>query len=176
MTLPRTFVGFSSTDIARYRLMLAWKAHEKIDFDFCDCQLQNELNSENEQYVKRKCRERINMAGTYVLLIGSDTRYKYKYVRWEAEVALEKLCRIIGVNLDGWRKMNDATCPPVIRDAGAVFVPFSPQIVAHALQYADRNTSQNWVFDDRIYTKLGYKLAGDRAERIPAAPPWLPRR
>lgn len=103
MALPRTFVGFSSTDIASYRLMTAWKAHDKIDFEFCDCQLQSELRSEDEQYIKRRCRERINMAGTYILLIGADTRFKHKYVRWEAEVALEKQCRIIGVNLDGCR-------------------------------------------------------------------------
>lgn len=103
MALPRTFVGFSSTDIGSYRLMQAWKAHEHIDFNFCDCQLQNDLNSEDENYIKQKCRERINMAGTYIMIIGLDTRAKHKYVRWEAEVALEKECRIIGVNLDGWR-------------------------------------------------------------------------
>jgi hypothetical protein len=28
MDLPRTFVSFSSTDIGRYHLMCAWKAHE----------------------------------------------------------------------------------------------------------------------------------------------------
>jgi hypothetical protein len=36
MALTRTFVSFSSTDIGRYRLMCAWKAHEHIDFDFAD--------------------------------------------------------------------------------------------------------------------------------------------
>lgn len=34
---PRTFVGVSSTDIKYYRLMLAWKEHEHIDFDFTNC-------------------------------------------------------------------------------------------------------------------------------------------
>lgn len=63
MSLPRTFVGFSSTDIHRYHLMTAWKAHEHLDFDFCDCQLQSEIDSEDEAYIKRLCRVRINMAG-----------------------------------------------------------------------------------------------------------------
>lgn len=36
MALPRTFVGFSSTDIRSYWLMCAWKEHEHIDFDFVD--------------------------------------------------------------------------------------------------------------------------------------------
>jgi hypothetical protein len=170
MALSRTFVGFSSTDIRQYRLMLAWKANERIEFDFCDCQLLSEINSEDENYIKRKCRARINMAGTYIMLIGTDTRSKHKYVRWEAEVALEKQCRIIGVNLDGWRSMNPETCPSVIRDIGALFVPFSPQIVAHALKYAKRKESGNWIFPDETYTKLGYILNGNRAER-PKPPP-----
>ncbi len=60
MSLPRTFIGFSSTDIHCYRLMQAWKEYEHIDFDFGDCQLQNDINSEDEDYIKRKCRARIN--------------------------------------------------------------------------------------------------------------------
>lgn len=164
MALPQTFVGFSSTDANYYRLMLAWKANEHIDFDFCDCQLQIEVRSEDEAYIKSRCRARLQMAGTFIQLIGVDTRYKYKYVRWEAEVALEKKCRIIGVNIDGWRRINEETCPPILRNAGVMFVPLSPRIVAHALDHADRHESQNWEFRDATYTQLGYVLAGDRAE------------
>ena len=54
MGLPRTFVGFSSTDILSYRLMTAWKNNEHIDFDFTDCQLSQEIYSEDEAYIKRK--------------------------------------------------------------------------------------------------------------------------
>jgi len=172
MALPRTFVGFSSTDLNYYRLMQAWKAHEHIEFDFVDCQLQNELNSEDEAYIKRKCRDRINMASTYVLLIGLDTRSKHKYVRWEAEVALEKECRIIGVNLDGWRRINEATCPPLLNGVGAMFVPFSPQIVAYALQNTSKQKSKNWEFNDSIYTQLEYVLSENRAERPPRPFPF----
>lgn len=172
MALPRTFVGFSSTDLNYYRLMLAWKAHEHIEFDFVDCQLQTELDSDNEDYIKRKCQARINIAGTYVLLIGSDTRSKHKYVRWEAEEAIEKKCRIIAVNLDGWRRINEATCPSLLNGIGAMFVPFSPQIVAHALQHAEQNESKNWEFNDQTYTQLGYVLTGNRAERPPRPFPF----
>lgn len=157
MGLPRTFVGFSSTDIHCYRLMLAWKEHEHIDFNFANCQLAAEVNSENEAYIKRKCRERIDMAGTFAVLIGQDTRYKYKYVRWEMEVALEKGCRIIGINLDGARKVVDTTCPPLIRDIGAVFVPFSPRIVAYALANWRPEARSNWHYNPSVYEQLGYK-------------------
>lgn len=157
MGLPRTFVGFSSTDMHYYRLMTAWKANENIDFNFADCQLQSEVNSENEAYIKRKCRERINLAGKYVLLIGQDTKSKHKYVHWEAEVAIEKNCTIIGVNLDDSRFMVKETCPPIIRDIGAIFVPFSPKIIAYAIEnYQMHNDNDNYNYKDSIYTKLGY--------------------
>ena len=156
MGLPRTFIGFSSTDIAHYRLMLAWKENEHINFDFTNCQLASEINSENEAYVKRICRDRINMAGTFAVLIGLDTRSKHKYVRWEMEVAIEKQCRIIGINLDKSRRVVDATCPPIIRNIGAIFVPFSPKIVAYALQHYKMNHSNDYFYKDELYIQLGY--------------------
>lgn len=157
MALPRTFVGFSSTDIGSYRLMLAWKANNNIDFNFTDCQLNSEINSNDEQYIKRKCRERINMASKYVMLIGKDTKSKHKYVRWEAEVAIEKDCTIIGVNLNGSRQMERATCPPIIREIGAIFVPFSPKIIAYAIEnYKMHNDNDDYHYKDRVYKSLGY--------------------
>lgn len=157
MSIPRTFIGFSSTDIKYYHLMLAWKEHEHIDFDFTNCQLASEINSDNESYIKSKCRERINMAGTFAVLIGQDTRSKHKYVRWEMEVALEKKCRIIGINLDGARRVVDTTCPPIIRNVGAIFVPFSPKIVAYALENYSMKPNDDYHYKDHIYTQLGYQ-------------------
>ena len=156
MGLPRTFVGFSSSDIHCYRLMQAWKANEHIDFNFTDCQLATEINSESESYIKSKCRERINMAGTFAVLIGKDTRTKHKYVRWEIEVAIEKRCRIIGVNLDGARRVVESTCPPIIKNIGAIFVPFSPKIVAFALENYKMNADRDYHYKDEIYKQLGY--------------------
>ncbi|KAE9534235.1 hypothetical protein A1D25_06885 [Ursidibacter arcticus] len=156
MGLPRAFVGFSSTDLHYYRLMQAWKANTNIDFNFTDCQLRNEIKSEDEDYIKRKCRERINMAGTFISLIGQDTKSKYKYVRWEIEVALEKGCRIIAVNLDGSRQMNPNTCPAILKNTGTIFVPFSPKIIAYALENWEQKDSENWIYKDWVYQSLGY--------------------
>ena len=156
MGLPRTFVGFSSTDIHYYRLMCAWKENKHIDFNFTDCQLTQEINSENEYYIKKKCRERIEMAGTFISLIGEDTKSKHKYVRWELEVALEKGCRIIGVNIDGSRHMNPNKCPSIIQNIGAMFVPFSPAIIAHALADYKTETKGDWCYPDALYKRLGY--------------------
>ena len=97
------------------------------------------------------------MAGKYVLLIGRDTKYKHKYVRWEAEVAIEKGCTIIGVNIDSSRYMERDTCPPIICDIGAIFVPFSPKIVAYAIEnYEMHNDSDNYHYKDHVCASLGY--------------------
>ena len=156
MGLPRTFVGFSSTDIHYFRLMQAWKANEHIDFNFTDCQLDNEINSQNEVYIKSKCWKRINMAGTFAVLIGQDTKSKHKYVRWEIEVAIEKNCRIIGINIDGSRQVVNNTCPPIIKNIGAIFVPFSPKIVAYALENYMMQSNDDFHYTNKVYTWLGY--------------------
>lgn len=156
MGLPRAFVGFSSTDINYYRMMLAWKAHEHIDFNFADVQLDKAINSEDEGYIKRLCRERIEMASRFIMLIGEDTRSKHKYVRWELEVAIEKGCTIIGVNLDKSRDMVDAKTPPIMKNIGAVFVPFNAKIVAFAIEnYQMSGQKDNRVYKPEIYKQLG---------------------
>ena len=158
MGLPRTFVGFSSSDIHYCRLMCAWKENQHIEFNFTDCQLTNELNSNNEDYIKRKCQERINMAGKYILLIGADTKSKHKSVRWEAEVAFDKGCTIIGVNIDGSRFMDQNTCPPIIRNIGAIFVPFSPKIIEYAINnYETPGDNDYYHYKDYVYENLGYR-------------------
>jgi hypothetical protein len=72
------------------------------------------------------------------------------------EVAIEKKCRIIGINLDGSRQVVDITCPLIIRNIGAIFVPFSPKIVAYALENYKMNQDNAYHYKDKIYTQLGY--------------------
>lgn len=96
------------------------------------------------------------MAGTFAILIGQDTRSKHQYVRWEMEVAIEKKCRIIGINIDKSRCVVDATCPPIIRNIGAIFVPFSPKIVAYALENYKMQPNDDYHYKDEVYKRLGY--------------------
>lgn len=154
--LPKTVVGFSIADIEYYRQMLAWRGKEHIDFHFTDCRLAEETDREDEKYIKAKVRERIGTAQKYALLIGEDTWYRYQYVQWEAEAAREQGCAIIGINLDGARQIIERKCPPAIRDVGAVFIPFSPRIVAYALVNYRMREKGNWHFRDEVYRQLGY--------------------
>lgn len=169
---PRAFVGFSSTDRWQFTQMLGWNAHEDIDVDFADCQLDRAVKSDDEQYVKSVCREHLHRAGTFVQLIGEDTARKHKYVRWEAEVAIEKECRIIAVNLDHWWDVNPATCPPMLRNVGAMFVSFSPAIVGCALRNFVRRTSSDWCYPKADYNRLGYDVTGSVAMYRQRPRPW----
>lgn len=168
MALPRTFVGFSSTDILQFRLMQAWKANENIDFDFADFQLNDAINSQNESYIKGLIRRKIVRSDTYALIIGADTFTKTTYVKWEVEVAVETGCRLIGVNLNDCRFM-DGLCPWFFMNLGALFVPYSPHIIHEALKPWNRwphpNDANygNWSFYDSVYTELGYTLGATTA-------------
>lgn len=155
MGLTPVFVGFSSSDLQYYRTMQMWKANKNIDLEFRDCQLRQEINSEDEYYIKQKCRERINMASKFIQLIGEDTRNKYKYVRWEAEVAIEKGCTIIGVNINNSKYMDETNCPPIIRDIGAIFIPFHPKIIQFAINDYSMVGSSWYYYKNEIYKRLG---------------------
>jgi hypothetical protein len=60
--LPKTFVGFSTTDSEFYRQMLAWRGNEGIDFYFSDCRLNAENDREDEEQTKAKVRQQIKSA------------------------------------------------------------------------------------------------------------------
>ncbi|MDX2253138.1 MAG: TIR domain-containing protein [Nitrospira sp.] len=161
-TLPRAFVSFSSSDKGRYDLMCAWKAHEHIDFNFADFQLDEAIDSQRPGYIKSICAAKIRRVDTFVLLIGNDTRTKTVFVKDEVETAVEKGCRLIGVNLNNCR-FKDALCPAFFADIGALFVPFSSRIIAEAITWQKQGSSPSYYFFDEVYTKLGYQLIGNTA-------------
>jgi len=96
------------------------------------------------------------MSGTYIMLIGKATRSKHKYVRWEAEFAIEKKCRVIGVNLDYSRRVDVERAYQSSADIGAVFVSYSPKIIAYALEHFQMGeTGKNYHYPKTVYAKLG---------------------
>ncbi len=169
--LPRTFVSFSSADKSRYDLMCAWKAHEHIDFNFADFQLDEAINSQRPQYIKSVCAAKVRLTDTFVLLIGNDTYTKTVFVKAEVEAAAEKGCRMIGVNLNNCR-FRDDHCPSFFQSVGAMFVPFSSRILAEALRWQKRGASSAYYFFDEVFTGLGYQLIGTTAVLPPPPNPF----
>lgn len=165
--LPRTFVSFSSSDIDRYYMTMAWNANENTDFNFADFQFDEALSFTNSARIKAACKAKIRMTDTFILLIGNDTWTKTEFVQPEVEAAVEKGCRLIGMNLNDYR-FKDWLCPWFFADKGAVFTPFSSRIGAEAVKpwnKPPRNPflSDDWFFTDHVYLGLGYDLIGNTA-------------
>jgi hypothetical protein len=151
--------------------MCAWKAHEHIDFNFADFQLDEAINSHTPYYIKSVCAAKVRRADTFVLLIGNDTYTKTVFVKDEVEAAVEKGCRLIGANLNSCR-FRDALCPSFFANVGAMFVPFASRILAEALTWQKQGASLSYYFFDEVYTRLGYQLVGTTAVLPPSPNPF----
>ena len=102
----KTYVCFDGDhDMHYYRLMCAWKQHEGISFNFYNAHdLNTARDNSQEDSIKRQLRERMKNTSVLVVLIGEQTRYLYKFVRWEMEQAIQMNIPIIAVNLNGQKK------------------------------------------------------------------------
>jgi len=131
----KTYVCFDAdNDIHYYRLMQAWKENDRIAFDFQNAhEINNLRDGSSEETIKKKLRERLQNTKVLVVLIGDHTKNLYKYVRWEIEYAIEKNIPIIGVNLNKKKSRDDELCPPILKDALAIHVPFGQKILDYAL-------------------------------------------
>lgn len=159
----KTYVCFDAdTDIHYYRLMTAWKEHEKIEFNFHNAHEINTLrDGSSEATIKAKLRERLQNTKVLVVLIGAKTANLYKFVRWEIEYAIEKDIPIVAVNLNGKRSQDDL-CPPVLKNALAMYISFGQKIMNHALNdwVVQHETEKKngktgpFYYPDSVYDKL----------------------
>ena len=150
----KVFISFDGdNDIHYYRLMRAWKQSDYSDFNFFDAHdINTARDSSLETTIKRRLRERLANAKVFVSLIGANTRYLYKFVRWELEQGRTLELPMIGVNLNGKRSQDLDRCPSVIRDALVVYTSFQSAILQHALE--------NWP--DEHYRLRGNGVSGPR--------------
>lgn len=144
----KTYIAFDGDkDMRYYRLMTAWSANDRFEFEFHDAHdLNTARDSSQEESIKRQLRERFANSKAFITLIGESTRYLTKFVQWEIETAIRLRLPIIAVNLNGSRVADDR-CPPALKGALAVFVPFNEKIITHALR--------NWPGDDARYRQQG---------------------
>jgi len=161
----RTYVSFDGdNDIHYYRLMCAWKQKEGIPFNFFNAHdLSSARDTSLEESIKQQLRMRLLNSKLFVILVGSQTRYLYKFVRWEMEQALSLDLPIIAVNLNGLRQQDENRCPPIIRDALAIHISFNAAIMQYALEnwptshrsYRLYKKTGPYYYKSEVYRKLG---------------------
>jgi hypothetical protein len=132
----KTYVCFDGdNDIHYYRLMQAWHQNDRSTFSFFNAHnLNTARDSSQEESIKRQLRVRLLESKVFVVLIGANTRYLTKFVRWEMDQAIGLRLPLIGVNLNGMRQQDIQRCPPVIRDQLCMHVSFNPSIMQYALE------------------------------------------
>ena len=160
----KTYVCFDAdTDIHYYRLMTAWKEHEKIEFNFHNAhEINNLRDGSSEATIKAKLRERLQNTKVLVVLVGQKTANLFKYVRWEIEWAVENNIPIVVVNLNGNKKMDGVYCPPILKDKLAIHIPFGQKIMNYALNHwpashaAHRKALETgpYSYNDSVYFSL----------------------
>lgn len=163
----KTYVCFDGdNDIHYYWLMCAWKQNDNTNFDFDNAhELNTARDTSQEESVKAQLRERLKNSREMIVLIGQNTRYLHKFVRWEMEQALRLEMPIIGVNLDSRRSQDPDLCPAVIKDQLVVYTSFNAAIIQHALENWPNSHAQlkaqgktgPYYYTDMIYTSLGLK-------------------
>lgn len=160
----KTYIAFDGdNDMHYYRLMTAWKANDGFSLNFHNAHdLNAARDSSEEESIKRQLRERFANSKLLVVLIGANTKYLTKFVKWEMEVALRLGLPIIGVNLNGSRQMDDR-CPSTIRDQLVVYTSFNHNIIEHAMGHwpvefyslRSAGTTGSRYYNDDVYRRLG---------------------
>ena len=161
----KTYVAFDAdNDIRYYRLMQAWKHNDNTSFNFYDAHdLNNLRDGSSEETIKRKLAERLSNTELFILLVGNNTKFLYKFVRWEIEQAINKNIPIIVVNLNGKRSMDNDLCPALIKTELAVHVSYNQKIIEYAInhwidsdkQYRKDLKSGAYIYKDTVYNNLG---------------------
>jgi hypothetical protein len=160
----QTYIAFDGdNDMHWYRLMTAWKANDGFSLNFHNAHdLNTARDSSQEESIKRQLRERFANSKLLVVLIGANTKYLTKFVKWEMEVALRLGLPIIGVNLNRSRQMDDR-CPPTIRNELVVYTSFNHKIIEHAIDHwpaefhslRSGGTIGNRYYNDDVYRQFG---------------------
>lgn len=162
----KTYVIFDGEkDMWAFAYMKGWKNNQHIDFNFYDAHDIKPLTNRasNEDYIKRRLKERMQNTKQVIVLVGESTRYLYKYVRWEIELALALDVPIIVVNLNKMRNIDDNLCPPILKNKNALHISFNMEIVKYSLDefpyfyHYTRNklTNKDYHWDDVVYKNLG---------------------
>lgn len=156
----KTYIAFDGdNDMHYYRLMTAWAKNDAFEFDFYNAHdLNTARDSSQEASIKRQLRERFANSKAFIILIGESTRYLTKFVKWEIETAISLGLPIIGVNLNGSREQDDR-CPPALKSALAIIVPFNEKIITYAMENwpadaaarARKGESGTFVYNDSVY-------------------------
>ncbi|TBA48914.1 TIR domain-containing protein [Rhizobium ruizarguesonis] len=131
-----TYVVFDGdNDGWAYQYIRGWALNKRLGFDFSNSHDLDTMTSraQNEDYVKRNLRARMQNSDQVLVLVGEKTKNLYRYVRWEIEMALDLGLPIIVVNLNKRRYVDHDNMPPILRGACALHIGYRYRAIKNAL-------------------------------------------
>lgn len=151
-----TYVIFDGdNDGWAYQYIRGWAANRRLGFQFKDSHDLDNMgpNAQNEQYVKKHLRARMQGSTLALVLVGAKTKNLYRYVRWEIETAMEMGVPIVVVNLNKSRRIDEESMPPILREVCALHIAYRYRAIRYAIE--------NWPLILRSLT-LQERAAGPR--------------
>lgn len=153
----------ADSDLHYYNLMKAWKQNDNSTFNFLDAHEINTILDKSEASIKSGLQERFRSTKVFVLLVGTQTRYLYKYVRWEIEQAIKRDIPCIVVNLNGKRSLDSERCPALMREHLSLHISFNAKILQYALENwpssfekkMKEGDTGTYYYKDSVYEELG---------------------
>jgi len=166
----KTYLCFDGdNDILYFNLMKAWKHNQNEffkDFNFYDAhEINYARDSSKEESIKKQLLERLNNSRLFLVLVGENTKFLKKFVRWEIEQAIKQKIPIIAINLNGKRELDEDRCPPIIKNELVLHISFEQKIIEKAMSEW-REISQKlkqegktgpFLYKPIIYIQLGLK-------------------
>ncbi len=157
----KAYVAFDAdNDIRYYRLMQAWKKVNGSSFGFYDAHdINNLMSYSSEETIKSKLKERMINTKVFVLLVGDNTKYLYKFVRWEIEQAIKRDIPIVVVNLNGKKSKDNNLCPTILNNVLSVHISFNKKAIIHAIEkwpdshtkYSSNGETADYKYPESVY-------------------------
>lgn len=129
------FISFAFEDEDAVNLLRGQAKNEKSELEFDDFSLKQAVNSENEDYIKQRIRERINRASVTAVYLTPDSA-KSKWVEWEITESLKRGKGVIGVYKGD---APPAQLPAAFETYGLKTVKWSHQELMNAIAGARKN-------------------------------------
>lgn len=162
-----TYVIFDGdSDGWAYQYIRGWAANRRLAFTFRDSHDLGSMTARaaSEAYVKRHLRERMESSTRVLVIVGEKTKYLYRYVRWEIELAKILDLPIVVANLNKKTEADHDRLPAILRGYCALHIAYRFRAIKHALEIWPREyrsmsiavkSQGERILDRRTYQSLG---------------------
>lgn len=116
----KVFISFRGEDEFKVWTLRGLAEFKNVQFVMDDVSLRQEIDSKDENYIKRVIRPKISSCDICLCLIGENTHRSRKWVPWEIGLAIEEGKEVIGMRFYDTRA---AITPAVLTVNG--IIPFN---------------------------------------------------